>query len=239
MTKKKQAKNNINLKKKNTMRHVIATLFGFLALCSCTDLVGTFKDFQGDGEIVYAGKVDSIKVHEGLHRIQFEGLLYYAAGAKEVVIEWDDQRYTHSLEGYSKTDKLEILLEDMEEDLYVFDIYTLDQEGNRSIVTTIQADVYGDRFIAAQNPVAYTYVPTVENCFMLTWSEVPELMEVRLEYTDVEGTQREIVVEPFTMQTEVANIRSGTSLKITTWIKPNEEALEYIPLEPVYEDFSA
>ena len=86
---------------------------------------------------------------------------------------------------------------------------------------------------------AYTYVPTAENCFMLTWSEVPELMEVRLEYTDVEGTQQEVVVEPFTMQTEVANIRPGTSLKITTWIKPNEEALEYISLEPVYEDFSA
>ena len=30
-----------------------------IGLSSCTDLVDTFKDFQGDGEIPYAGKIDS------------------------------------------------------------------------------------------------------------------------------------------------------------------------------------
>ena len=42
-----------------------------IGLSSCTDLVDTFKDFQGDGEIPYAGKIDSLIVREGLHKLQY------------------------------------------------------------------------------------------------------------------------------------------------------------------------
>lgn len=63
-----------------------------IGLSSCTDLVDTFKDFQGDGEIPYAGKIDSLIVREGLHKLQFEGYMYYAGTAEELVIEWEDQQ---------------------------------------------------------------------------------------------------------------------------------------------------
>ena len=124
-----------------------------IGLSSCTDLVDTFKDFQGDGEIPYAGKIDSLIVREGLHKLQFEGYMYYAGTAEELVIEWEDQQKTVSLEGYSKTDRLKVLLDNLEEKLYVFKVYTLDRDQNRSIITTLQANAHGDKFISAQMPV--------------------------------------------------------------------------------------
>lgn len=214
--------------------YIIVVLFGFVSLSSCTDLVGTFEDFQGNGEINYVGKIDSLKVHEGLHKIQFEGFLYYAETAKEVIIKWNDKQYTQSLEGYEKTDTLRILLEDLREDLYVFDVYTVDGKGNRSIITTIQANVYGDEFISVQNPVIYTYTFNGPSNLTLMWNEIPKLMQVLLEYTDLNGEKQTIVVLPFTMQTDISDIQIGTSVKITTCIKPNEDALEYIQLPPQY-----
>ena len=216
---------------------IAAFILGVVSLCSCTDLVGTFEDFQGNGEISYAGKIDSLKVREGLHKIQFEGYLYYAETAKEVIIKWNDQQYVRSLEGYAKTDTLRILLEDLEEDLYVFDIYTVDKDNNRSIVTTIQANVYGDKFISAQNPVAYTYTLNGSGGVTLVWSEIAKLEQVLLEYVNQDGEEKSVVVPAFTMQTELLDIRLDNGVKITTWVKPNENALEYIALPTEYEDF--
>lgn len=176
------------------MRYIIVLLCVSITLFSCTDLVGTFEKFQENGEINYVGKIDSLKVHEGLHKIQFEGFLYYAETATDVIIKWDDQQYTQSLEGYGKTDVLEILLEDLEEDLYVFNVYTVDKNNNRSIVTTLQANVYGDKFIAAQNPVLYTYTSNGTGGFTLMWNEIPTLMQVLLEYTNHDGDKRTVVV---------------------------------------------
>ncbi|GCB33373.1 hypothetical protein KGMB02408_03180 [Bacteroides faecalis] len=219
------------------MRYIIVLLCVSITLFSCTDLVGTFEKFQENGEINYVGKIDSLKVHEGLHKIQFEGFLYYAETATDVIIKWDDQQYTQSLEGYGKTDVLEILLEDLEEDLYVFNVYTVDKNNNRSIVTTLQANVYGDKFIAAQNPVLYTYTSNGTGGFTLMWNEIPTLMQVLLEYTNHDGDKRTVVVPAFTMQTEIADIQPDTQLKITTCVKPNKDALEYISLPPKYENF--
>ncbi len=216
--------------------YIVVVLFEFVFLSSCTDLVGTFEDFQGDGEIIYVGKIDSLKVHEGLHKIQLEGYLYYAETAEEVIVKWNDQQYSQSLEGYEKTDTLKILLDNLEEDLYVFDIYTVDKKQNRSIITTIQANVYGDKFIAAQNPVTYTYTLNEDGSVTFTWNEISKLMKVSLDYVDVSGKEKAIVVPFSTITTEIPDIQMANGVKITTWIKPNEDALEYISLPAKYED---
>ncbi len=219
------------------MRYIIVLLCLSVAMFSCTDLIGTFEEWQGDGEINYTGKIDSLKVREGLHRIQFEGFLYYAETAKEVVIEWNDQKEVFSLEGYSKTDKLEVLLDDLEEDLYVFKVYTLDQSKTKSVVTTIQANVHGERFIAAQNPVLYSASFTESNAVEIIWRDMPRLARVVLDYIDNEGNPQQITVTKGNTVTSISGFKPGSQLKITTQVKPNEEAYEYIPIEPKYYDF--
>ena len=208
-----------------------------IGLSSCTDLVDTFKDFQGDGEIPYAGKIDSLIVREGLHKLQFEGYMYYAGTAEELVIEWEDQQKTVSLEGYSKTDRLKVLLDNLEEKLYVFKVYTLDRDQNRSIITTLQANAHGDKFISAQMPVSYSITFTESNVVEIAWSDISKLSQVVLEYTDNKGQQQEIIVTKGNTVTSIYKFKLGSELKITTQVKPNEKGLEFIPLTPSYYDF--
>lgn len=202
------------------------------SLSSCTDLVGTFQDFQGEGEIPYAGKIDSLIIREGLHKLQFEGYMYYAGTAEDLVIEWKDQQKLVSLEGYSKKDRLKVLIDDLEEGLYVFKVYTLDKDKNRSVITTLQANVHGDKFISAQMPVPYSITFTEGNVVEITWGEISKLSRVVLEYTDYKDQQQQIIVTTGNTMTPIYKFKPGSILKITTQVKPNEKGLEYISITP-------
>lgn len=208
-----------------------------IGLSSCTDLVDTFKDFQGDGEIAYAGKIDSLIIREGLNKLQFEGFMYYAGTAEELVIEWEDQQKRVSLEGYSKTDRLKVLLDNLEEKLYVFKVYTLDRAQNRSVITTLQANAHGDKFISAQMPVPYAITFTESNVVEIAWSDIPKLSRVILEYTDNRDEKQQIIVTKGNTVTSIYKFKPGSMLKITTEVKPNDKALEFISLTPNYYDF--
>ncbi len=222
----------------NSIKYFSCLLFiWMMGLSSCTDLVGTFKDFQGDGEIPYAGKIDSLIVREGLHRVQIEGLLHYAGTAKELVIEWNDQQKKESLEGYSKMDRLTVPIDDLDENLYLFNIYTLDKDKNRSVVTVLQANAHGDKFISAQSSVPYTITFTESNIVEIAWQEIPNLSQVILEYTDNMDKQQQVMVTKGNTVTSIYKFKLGTTLKITTQVKPNEKALEYISIKPEYYDF--
>lgn len=221
----------------NSMKNFSFLLCIFMmSLSSCTDLVGTFKDFQGDGEIPYAGKIDSLIVREGLHKLQFEGFMYYAGTAQELVIEWEDQQKIVSLEGYTKTDRLKVLLDDLEERLYVFKVYTRDKDKNRSVITTLQANVHGEKFISAQMPVPYTITFTESNVVEIAWAEISKLSRVVIEYTDNKDKQQQIIVTSGNTVTPIYKFKPGSVMKITTQVKPNARALEYIAIEPSYYD---
>lgn len=206
-------------------------------LSSCTDLTDTFKEFQGDGEISYSGKLDSIVIREGYQKVQLEGFLYYARTAKELVINWNGQQKIVDIANSPKDEKLKVLIDNLEENVYVFNIYTLDKDKNRSVITTIQANAYGDKFISAQNKIGYTAEATERNTVEIQWAEISRLSRIILDYTDREGNNQQIIVNPGTKETSVSKFKAATKLKITTLVKPNENALEYIPLEPEYYDF--
>lgn len=208
-----------------------------MGLSSCTDLVETYKDFQGNGEISYAGKVDSIVFREGLNKVQMEGLLYYTRTVKDVVIDWEGGQKVVDIENYPKNEKLKVLIDNLEEGLYVFKVYTMDKDKNRSIITTLQTDVPGEKFLAAQNPVNYKANHTEWNTIEIEWGDILALSKVLLEYTDNEGHLQQLTVKPGDTRTIISRFKAGSRLKITTCVSPNENALEYIPLEPEYYDF--
>lgn len=217
----------------------IYMLMWVVCLYSCTDLTETYKDFQGDGEISYTGKVDSIIFREGLNKVQLEGFLYYTRTAKELVISWNDERKVVDIENLPKNKKIEVLIDDLEEGIYLFKVYTLDKDQNRSIVTTVQANVYGDSFIEAQNQVPYSITNTERNTVEIDWGDIPKLAKVHLDYTDYYGVQKQIVITTGIGETSIYKFKPASKLKITTLVLPSDDALEYIPLESEYYDFPA
>lgn len=98
------------------------------------------------GEHIYAAKVDAVVVRPGNERIQLD-LFYTAQRIKECVIYWNVRQNSLVKElPASGVNGVPVLLEDMPEGTYSFEIVTKDLYGNESLVVEASGKSYGNSY---------------------------------------------------------------------------------------------
>ena len=75
-------------KKKNNLFLFITTLLALAT--SCGDMDSIHQDYL-DGEEVYAGKLDTLKVRPGYYRAQLEGQTQFLGNSTKIIIEYDNE----------------------------------------------------------------------------------------------------------------------------------------------------
>ena len=84
----------------------VLILVGFFTNYSCGDMDSIHEDYL-QGEQVYAGKLDTLKIRPGYYRAQLEGQTQFLGNSNQIIIEYDDQ-----------TDVYEINPENIENGIY-------------------------------------------------------------------------------------------------------------------------
>lgn len=128
------------------MKHIQILIFAaLLILTACGRSDKDYKDFAPEGEIVYPGKVDSIKVYPGNNRVKLTWLLKTDSRITKCRVYWN--RRADSLEvpvtRTNGVDTISVLLTNITEGPYSFDVYSYNAKGNVSIKNTATGDVYG------------------------------------------------------------------------------------------------
>ncbi|UMB60288.1 discoidin domain-containing protein [Lutibacter sp. A80] len=122
----------------------------FLIFISCTDTFEVHEKYLQDGEIIYTSKVDSLETLSGNERLKIIGYITNGFSVNEIVVYWNDgedsQTFPYSKSESSETDFVELIVENLEEQSYQFDVYSKDSEGNKSIKITTFGTVYGEFF---------------------------------------------------------------------------------------------
>ncbi len=206
-----------------------AALLVFLAACN------KMEDFHSkyikDGEIIYTTKLDSVKTYAGYQRVQITGLLKEAFGVKEIIIYWND-RQDSLITSYSKEsdlDTISIIIPDLEEKSYLFEIYTSDGAGHRSVMVQAFATSYGERYRSALYPrtVKTYYIQDADTLGMhfLPADELELHSEVR--YTDTSGS--EIVLNISTKQAIGLLPAYASGVDIRSWYLPEKTAIDSFP----------
>ena len=77
------------MKKKNNKLFLFIATILVLAL-SCGDMDSIHQDYL-DGEEVYAGKLDTLKVRPGYYRAQLEGQTQFLGNSTQIIIEYDNE----------------------------------------------------------------------------------------------------------------------------------------------------
>lgn len=131
------------------------SFYKFLLVClivtgitSCKDMMDFHQEYTKNGETVYLVKLDSAISYTGKHRIQISGYLTNAYNVNTVLIYWNNSADSMIFD-YSKTkdiDSLNLVIPNLEEKSYIFDIYTVNTVGNRSIKVPIAGTAYGDLY---------------------------------------------------------------------------------------------
>ena len=121
-----------------------------LIYISCSDMDSIHEEYL-NGEIIYAGKLDTLKIRPGYYRAQLEGYTQLLGTSNQVIIEFDEQMLSFPIEE-NLSDIFSVIIEDLQEGSYEFNVYTQDPNGNLSVSQVVAGNVIGDEFVLDQNP---------------------------------------------------------------------------------------
>lgn len=171
------------------------------ALISCDGMDATYKEFIEEGPIVYIGKVDSLKAYAGRNR---------------VMLEWQ------------KLLDPQVVVEDLAEGSYVFEICTYDTYGNSSIMSEVPCAVYGDVY---EKLLFNTKVKTAvlkNDVLTVTFaaSLEPTFFASEITYMSSEGKNKTVLLKAPATQVKIDDF-AGDHITYRSVYLPEETAIDY------------
>ena len=115
---------------------------------SCNDMDKIHQQYL-DGEIIYSGKLDTLLIRPGMYRAQLEAYTHLLGNSNKVIVEFDNRTEIYDIES-DVPEIYSVIIENLDEDFYEFDVITQDQEGNLSIPQTVSGFAVGDNFVGDQ-----------------------------------------------------------------------------------------
>ena len=122
-----------------------------MMVISCGDMDSIHDDYL-QGEQVYAGKLDTLKIRPGYYRAQLEGQTQFLGNSNQILIEFDEQIDIYDID----TDNINngiytMILPNLEEKSYEFTVTTQDELGNLSVSQVVAGSAVGDIFVSDQD----------------------------------------------------------------------------------------
>jgi hypothetical protein len=130
-----------------------------LMLLRCGDIDSIHKQYL-NGEIIYAGRLDTLTIRPGYYRAQLEGYTQFLGNSNQLIIEFNGTTQTFDIN--NEEEIYAAKLSDLEEESYEFSVITQDPDGNLSIPQFVAGFAIGDEFVSYQDPreiIGYGFDP--------------------------------------------------------------------------------
>lgn len=224
--------------KQNIMRKDIISIVGgvfcagVIFLASCTKQDHFYKEFMV--ERTYIGKPDSIWIQPGEYRMQVGWLTPQDSEAKDLIIRWSNSDslvipIDHDQETQS------IIIPNLEERDYVFNAYTIDGKGNRSLNMELNAPVFGDEYrnTLVERALSHSVIfPTDSIGFVFGGTgQLQTLYGTEVEYTDNEGVKQKVIMRATSTIGVIYDVDPNQEITVRTAYRPHPNAFEYFYFE--------
>ena len=187
------------------------------------------REYIKNGEIVYLTKMDSVVLYPGKNRIQISGYLTSAYNVDKVLVYWNN-RADSLVFDYSKAedlDSLNLVIPNLEEKSYIFDIYTFNTLGNRSIKVPIAGTAYGDLY-------REKLIPRINNGFDFDGNQLKTLWltadalerGTEIRYTTVTSGITTVFLSPDSSQIALPDRKYDTPLSFRSVYVPEKAAID-------------
>jgi len=218
--------------KNNQIRFSILAIL-IISMAGCSKMDSTYQDFWKNGEKVYPASPDSLKVYPGKNRIKLTWLILGDPTVSKAKIFWNNG--TDSLEvpvsrTGSKVDTVKVLLENMQEGLYTFNIYAYDEKGHSSVEASAVGKVYGDAYANSLLIRIINSAFFLDDSLRVVWGDPADQTSLGSEivYTDTSGTSRHLIV-PATADTTVLldyDFNAEPTFRYRTLFLPDSMAID-------------
>lgn len=210
------------------------TFIALLFIISCDDMDSIHEQYL-NGEQIYAGKLDSIKAISGFERIKIIANTQYLGNAKQATITWDDQTKTFDI-NQIVDNTFEMIVDNLVERNYEFDLYTTDENNNKSVLQTLRGRAFGDTFKSGQTArriVDFEFLPDGD---YINWADKTEseyVVSTLVRYENNDGTMTEATVLPDDETTMIQDWKPEGKLEIISTIISGENGFDTADLEVV------
>ena len=206
-----------------------ALVFLFIGtLASCDGMDATYKEFIEEGPIVYIGKVDSLKAYAGRNRAMLEWQKLLDPRAKTAKIFWENRTRSTELQLTDKAGLTQVIVKDLAEGSYVFEVCTYDTHGNSSIMSEVPCTVYGDVYekllfntkvkkaVLENDVLTVTFAASLEPTFFAS----------EITYMSSEGKNKTVLLKAPATQVKIDDF-AGDHITYRSVYLPEETAIDY------------
>ncbi|MBD0831545.1 DUF5013 domain-containing protein [Aestuariibaculum sp. TT11] len=209
-----------------------------MAISACTKMDDGYKEFLEGGEISYTGKIDSLKVYSGKNRVKVEGLFMSDPKITECRVFWNNGEDFVSVpvNRTNGVDTLEVIIDNLEENIYSFDVRTYDALGNESVSVSGIGSVYGERY---QNSL-YSR-PVYSNVLVGNELEVKlgdmdlssGVIGSEIVYTNQSDEESKIFVPIDSFTQKIPDFKAGSIYSFSTLFLPDETSIDTFYTTPI------
>jgi len=218
----------IRLVKDFTKLMLLACLWGFLF--SCDEMTDNYQQYLEGGEIIYPGKADSVKVFPGKYRIGLSWLLLSDPSITSSVIFWNNGQDSTLIpvERTSGIDTVSIILDNLSELPYTFNIITMDGKGNKSVNTEVIGNVYGDIYRnSLLNRAISELQYSEQNGLNIVWANADEgALSEKIIYTKNDGKMDTIICQADDESVLLSDYDPSTDFGYSTAFIPDSMAID-------------
>lgn len=211
---------------KNIIYIFLSSILTFCTVISCSKMDDNHTQFTKGGEITYSKKADSIVVYAGMNRVKIS---FVGLGPKvsKVRINWNHKSKSVEAPVASTNGTLTVIVPDLVEGAYSFDIYTIDKSGNISVPSIVTGNVYGENFANTLRVRTIEGTNINKGVASVDWFTSPlGSVSTEIKYTDNTGLPR-TVYAPFNENiTSLPKFKSGRSIIYRSLFLPEQNAID-------------
>lgn len=214
------------------MKNIQTILFLIVISCivfSCNKW-DDFKKYIDEGEILYTGKMDSVKVYSGKERVMLTGLLKSDPKLTKIVISWDNNAdsvvyaYTKQLPGIDSFSRTFPVREGVKS----FKVLNFDANGNKSVDVFAVGTSYGNIFRRRMSDRPIISVTSNASGTTINWDQMD--LTTGPQYTEIEyvsgGETKRITTPVTSASTFIGGVTLTRPILYRTIFKPDATCID-------------
>ncbi len=204
---------------------VLITLMAFFA-CRKQDAV--YQEFIKGGEITYAHKADSIRAHGGNSRIQITWLRGPDPDVTRAKVYWNSRADSIevTIPDGNPLDTVKVLLADMEEGIYTFEVITFDRQGNRSVTVDLLGAVYGELYQSSLRGRILSNVYYDQSVYLVWTGGDDDLIGQEVHYKTEDGENKMLFIPVQQDTLLLPSYQSGSPIRYRSVFLPDTLAID-------------
>ncbi len=211
-------------------RNLIILLLAF-TIFSCDKMEDNYSQYLEGGEINYSSKPLNLMGQAGFKRIQLSWDLTTVNNVKEAIIAFNDQEIKVPVSS-AQNNSVRYIVNNLEEGIYDFEVYTISNSENKSLISSAIVSSYGEKYqsgLNIQKLENFSYDGDILNFDVI--GDFKNLIGYKIEYTKQNG---ELETKYYAKGefVEGFNVKAGSDIKIYSAYLPELTAIDTIFSNP-------